>query len=576
MNPRRDKRIDNIRTGPGLRAWPVHVLLLVAVLAPLLFALWSIREAITNERLAVRQKLINAYESQLHSLSRSFEASWKQRLQRIDTLANSLSAQEAFARLVKDGLLESVIVHRDSEGYAYPNSGDGEGRNSELNSMLLDIENRDNLSDTSVVPIADKLAQSLNDYTSIKLVSSQRLFLMRRLDEYIPDRYAFPTVNAEVLAARSNEAGLLDTTGNTLTPSSIEDIWQVTLPENRLTALFSTDFLQNVFQSFTPEYISLQDIEVVWQKPGELSNPQHFVSVSAGDLFPDWRLVLNLEDDSVLTSTMEQRIALYTALGAVMITASILLSLWIARMIQRNINLARLKDNLVATVSHELKTPVASVRVLVDTLLDKSESDLDEKQTREYLELISRENMRLSHVVDNFLAFSRMERGKHRFVLEPSNARIIAQESAQTFRDRYELQSEEFTLEISDDLPEIMADAEVLKTALINLLENAFKYSGNPHRIRLGVTSENDSLTFSVQDNGIGIRPRDKQKIFDRFYRANQKLTRSAGGVGLGLSIVQFIVAEHNGQLSVKSEPDVGSTFSIVLPLKNHSMPSEC
>ncbi len=396
---------------------------------------------------------------------------------------------------------------------------------------------------------------------------------MHRLQRFLPDRYAFPTMKAEVLANQVNEAGLMDTMGSALTQSSIEGVWQITLSENRVTALFSSDFLEDVFQSFTSEYLSLQNIDVVWQKPGELSNLQPFVSVSAGEFFPEWRLALNLEDDRVLTSTMEQRVALYTALGAAMITASILLSLWIARLIQRNINLARLKDKLVATVSHELKTPVASVRVLVDTLLDKS--GLDEKQTREYLELISRENMRLSHVVDNFLAFSRMERGKHRFVLKPTDARIIAQDSAQTFRDRYELRSEEFTLEISNDLPEILADAEILKTALINLLENAFKYSGTPHRIRLRVTSAGDSLTFFVQDNGIGIRPRDKQKIFDRFYRANQKLTRSAGGVGLGLSIVQFIVAEHNGQLSVKSEPDVGSTFSIVLPSKNHFMPSD-
>lgn len=152
-----------MRAGQGLRAWPVHVLLLVAVLAPLLFALWSIREAITNERLAVRQKLIDAYESQLHSLSKSLDESWEQRLGRIDTLANSLSAQEAFAKLVEEGLVESVILHRDSDGNSYPNSASKEGRDPDLNSMLFAIENRGEVLDSEVAPIADKLAQALND-----------------------------------------------------------------------------------------------------------------------------------------------------------------------------------------------------------------------------------------------------------------------------------------------------------------------------------------------------------------------------------------------------------------------------
>ena len=567
MNLFKTKGFINGPTGLRLRAWPVHTLLLVAVLAPTIFAIWSIRQAITNERLAVRQRLIDSYESQLHSLRRSFDTSWEERLRRIDTLARSLRAQEAFAKSVEEDLAENVIVHRDSEGNSYPDSRvepseaapvrsgaelrfhalaekvkadldagngesalthlfnfsedeeamaavDGEGRYPALNLLLLGIEGTGELSDPHLTHITERLAQTLSDYSSFNLLSSQRLFLMHRLQKLIPDRYAFPTINAEVLATRLHEAGIVDITTNSLVRSPLESVWQITFADNRVTALFSSEYLQGFLQSFTSGHISLQHIDVAWQEPGAPFDLQPFVSVSVGKFLPDWRLILNLKDDRILTSEMEQQVALYTASGAVIITVSILLSLWIAGAIQRNINLARLKDNLVASVSHELKTPVASVRLLVDTLLDKA--DLEEKQTREYLELISRENMRLSHVVDNFLAFSRMERGKHRFVLEPTDARIIAQDSAQTFRDRFELKPEEFTMEISDKLPEILADSEALKIAVVNLLENAFKYSENPPRIRLGVASEYDALTFSVRDKGIGIPPREQKKIFNR------------------------------------------------------------
>ena len=619
----RRKGLTHLRTGLSRRAWPIHGLLVVAVLTTICFAIWSTSETVNNERLAVRQRLLFAYESQLHSLRRTFEASWQERLRKIDTLVSSLPAQEAFAKAVEANLAESIIVHRDAEGISYPNlrSGqsqsspvraaallqfhslaeeiksdlaegerksaftsllnlsrdqkslalvDREGRHPVLNLLCFAVESEGDPANPIVSRITENLALVLNNYASPDLLSAQRLFLMRRLVRFIPDRDAFPTMEAEELATRSNEAGLARNANTSLVRSSLDDVWQITYAGDRVTALFSSGFLQRKFQEFTSEHISLNDIEVDWIKPGESLDSQSFVSVTVGKFLPDWRLVLNLRDDRLLTSALEQRVALYTVLGAVMIAVSILLGLGIAGLIQRRLNLTRLKDNLVATVSHELKTPVASVRVLVDTLLDRS--DLDEKQTREYLELISRENMRLSNLVDNFLAFSRMERGKHRFVFEPTDARIIAQDSARAFCDRFELQPDEFILEISDNLPEIMADADSLKIAVINLLENAFKYSEHPHRIQLTVASDDDSLVFTVQDNGIGIHSREKRRIFDRFYRTDQKLARSEGGVGLGLSIVQFIVSEHRGQVSVESEADVGSTFSIVLPWKRLSL----
>ncbi len=603
--------------GLSRRVWPMHLLLLSAILAPTLVAVWFIRAAISNESLAVRQRLTEAYRSQLYNLTGLVGASWVQRLDRIDTLANSLSAKEMFARTLEEGLADSIIVHRDSTGVSYPfrradrsigdptdshlgrrfraladeikinfesgeldtaitlllnlidegelvTSKDETGGYPALSLMLLALEATDDVVDPRVVRVAERLATAINDYSTFTMPSSQRLFLIRRFQNRFPNQYAFPTRKAEVLANLAKEAGLADARENTLVRSSLEKLWQVTSPDKRVTALYSSDFLQREFEAITADRVPLQDIEVVWFEPGETQGTQPFVSTSLGEYLPGWTVALNLKNEQSLTVPIEQRVALYAALGAAMISASVLVSLFIARTVQRNIDSALLKDNLVATVSHELKTPVSSVRLLVDTLL--AEPELDEKRTREYLELISRENARLSHVVDNFLTFSRMARGKHRFAHRPADAREIAEDSMQAIRDRVKVRQEAFVMDVQDELPELVADSEALKIAIVNLLENAFKYSDEPHRVRLRVAADNGSLTFSVRDNGLGIDGRERRKITDRFYRGSRALARKAGGIGLGLSIVQSIVAEHNGRLVVESEPDVGSTFSIVLP----------
>ena len=119
---------------------------------------------------------------------------------------------------------------------------------------------------------------------------------------------------------------------------------------------------------------------------------------------------------------------------------------------------------------------------------------------------------------------------------------------------------------MEDNLPPVMADADALATALINLLENAYKYSEEIKHIVLHVRAENGSVSFSVKDNGIGIAPRDRRRIFQPFHQLDQRLSRKGSGCGLGLSIVQFITTAHHGSVSVESQPGCGSTFSISLP----------
>jgi signal transduction histidine kinase len=175
--------------------------------------------------------------------------------------------------------------------------------------------------------------------------------------------------------------------------------------------------------------------------------------------------------------------------------------------------------------------------------------------------LIARENQRLSHLIEQFLTFSRMERKKHVFDFTDVRPEQVARSAVDAMRER--LDGCEFQQDIGPDLPLIHADAPALATALVNLLDNAYKYSPAEKRIALRVSADQGRVRFAVQDHGIGIPPRETRRIFRKFYQADHALSRQAGGVGLGLSIVRLVVDAHSGAVEVESRPGEGSTFTI-------------
>jgi signal transduction histidine kinase len=224
-----------------------------------------------------------------------------------------------------------------------------------------------------------------------------------------------------------------------------------------------------------------------------------------------------------------------------------------------------MKTDLVASVSHELRTPLASMRVLVDGLL--ADSRLDETKTREYLHLLASENARLTRLIENFLTFSRLERGRERFVFSTVMPSTVVDAAVTAMRERLPAGCD-LKIEIDPDLPAIRADEGAVVSALINLLDNALKYTPDDKRIVLRVTrTVNAGLAFSVQDNGIGIPSREHKRIFKRFYRVDQRLASSTTGVGLGLSIVESIARAHGGSVTVQSAEGTGSTFTLNVPV---------
>jgi signal transduction histidine kinase len=289
-----------------------------------------------------------------------------------------------------------------------------------------------------------------------------------------------------------------------------------------------------------------------------------FLTTTLGGTSPNWKAQLYFKDSEVFTKAARREAVIYTWAGILVILLILVAGGFAGQTVSRQMKLSRLKNDFIATVSHELKTPLASMRVLVDTLLEGRYKG--QQQATEYLQLVSQENERLSNLIDNFLTFSRMERNKQAFEMLATSPATVANRAGEAVSTKFEQGQCTFDISIDNDLPDVLADQDAMVTALVNLLDNAYKYSYDDKQIKLSVFAEVDSVCFRVADNGAGMSRRATKRIFDRFYQVDRSLTRRAEGCGLGLSIVKFIVDAHKGTIIVDSMPGKGSIFTIRLP----------
>ena len=291
---------------------------------------------------------------------------------------------------------------------------------------------------------------------------------------------------------------------------------------------------------------------------------ERFLTRNLGNFFPNWKVEVYFRGGIFTTAAKRQRIT-YFWIAALVIGFMALITGMAVKAILRQAQLNKLKNDFIATVTHELKTPLSSMRVLVDTLIEGNYKE--EKTATEYLQLISKENVRLSRLIDNFLTFSRMERNKQAFDIVKTNPAEIAKSAAEAIQTKFNHESCKFSITIDDNLPDISADKDAMVTVLVNLLDNAYKYSSDDKQIELKVFAQEDKVRFSVKDNGIGMTRRQTKRVFDRFYQADSSLSRQSEGTGLGLSIVKFIIDAHKGQITVESKPSKGSEFVVKLPV---------
>jgi len=234
------------------------------------------------------------------------------------------------------------------------------------------------------------------------------------------------------------------------------------------------------------------------------------------------------------------------------------------RNVSKEMALARLKSDFVSNVSHELRTPLSLIRLYAETLELGRLSSPEKHQ--EYYCIIRKESERLTALINNILDFSRIEAGRKEYDFRETDMRELVCNTLESYR--YQIEQHGFTLEEKiADVPPLRVDREAMARSLVNLVNNALKYSQDRKYIGVKLYQENGSVKLEVIDHGIGIPSNEQNKIFEKFYRVGDPLVHNTKGSGLGLSLVQHIARAHGGDVAVDSSPGAGSKFTITLPL---------
>ena len=290
---------------------------------------------------------------------------------------------------------------------------------------------------------------------------------------------------------------------------------------------------------------------------------------SLGQAFPGIRAAFSVPENAAVRKQGQlERNAYYMAvllvLGATTFGAYLLWS-----DLGRELRLAELRSQFVASVSHELKTPLTAIRMFAETLQMGRQPSVQTQA--EYLDTIVNECERLTRLVDNVLQFSRIEQGKK--VYQFRQVQLAEAVSAAARAMQYPLEQKGFQLRISleDGLPAMRADADALQQAVLNLLTNAMKYSGESRVIELELRRQEGEAVIRVRDHGVGIAPEQHTLIFEKFYRVPTAESQHIPGTGLGLTLVAHTAKAHGGRVEVRSAPGEGSTFSLCLPLGSES-----
>jgi len=239
------------------------------------------------------------------------------------------------------------------------------------------------------------------------------------------------------------------------------------------------------------------------------------------------------------------------------------------RSVNKQVALARLKSDFVSNVSHELRTPLALIRLYAETL-ELGRITTQEKKN-EYYSIIRKESERLTALISNILDFSRIEAGGKEYDFRETDIAELVRNTLDSYR--YQIEQQGFALEehIDPEIPAVKVDREAIARALVNLVNNALKYSDNEKFLGVRLYREQSVLKLEVSDRGIGIERHEHARIFEKFYRTCDPLVHNTKGSGLGLSLVRHITKAHGGDVEVESTPGHGSKFTLSLPLANQS-----
>jgi len=280
---------------------------------------------------------------------------------------------------------------------------------------------------------------------------------------------------------------------------------------------------------------------------------------------PDWHLEFHQPPPRLIRTFLLSRRGLYSfvfLLIAGILAFGLVLTI---RSVSHELELARMKSDFVSTVSHEFKSPLTSIRQLSEML--QSGRVPSEERRQQYYDVLLEQSERLALLTDNILSLAKIEEGRAEFAFETTDISALLANAVSSFQERVRHEGFDIELNIQGRIPHAAVDRTALSQAITNLLDNAIKYSGDSRKVAVSASAEEQFVVIAVQDFGVGIKKGDIDRVFERFFRGGDELTRTVKGSGLGLTLVKEIVEAHRGKVLVESEPGKGSVFSIRLPL---------
>ena len=303
-------------------------------------------------------------------------------------------------------------------------------------------------------------------------------------------------------------------------------------------------------------------IKQVDKLAGEYANGQLTLMAGLSSFFPSHTIMISLKDEDLVDIYVKRRSWAYGIALLLLLGAMLLGVLLILRDILREKRLSILRSEFVSNVTHDLKTPLTSIHLYTESiLLDRVSKSKDKK---EYLQIILVETERLRRIINNILDFSKQEQGKVEYKSEKVNVSELIRSALKDLNYWLEEKSFSVRTELGEDV-HIKADYDALKQVVINLLDNAIKYSGENREIIVRLKSDTNFIKIEFEDKGIGIPSDQLEAIFEKFYRVNHAVLKGVGGTGVGLTVVKAIVEGHQGEILVESIPDEGSKFTVLL-----------
>ncbi len=305
---------------------------------------------------------------------------------------------------------------------------------------------------------------------------------------------------------------------------------------------------------------------------GESGGQRPIITTEVGHVLPHWKIGLYLNSPEVLTRSAKSVRLVITLSVVAMIVAIGLGSALIVVDLKQQLALARQKTDFVSNVSHELKTPLTSIRMFSELLGE--EKVADEKQRKQFLQIIGSETARLTRLINNVLDFARMERGEKEYRFMRCHLRDLVRETVELYRPQLEASGFQVNVALPPSTVEVNGDCDALAQVLVNLLSNAEKYAADGKEVTIQLTTDesasggNRLIELRVLDRGPGV-PRDcEEKIFEQFYRAHDSLSSGIQGSGLGLTLARQIARAHHGDLRYQPRPGGGSCFVMTMSLR--------